>query len=895
MYLYRKMNDHFIIDYTVRSSYSNFRTIKFFVEECVPENHSLYSNYLQPEIEYLEKNHSRTQVFCGHFFDIPFLCQENKEKGKEYLRHLILADEGNGESKNLVDELISRYKAEKQEQINRITLVEDPFVVPSSTDLGYSDEQISQKGAILLNLSQKLFPVPDFCVFTANTFFSTSHQKETSLRHAIENLEKMTGLKFGDATNPLVFAMRSATSFYIPGFLPTYLNAGINETVYQALKMKYGAVVAGKIYLNNLQSIHKILFPNHSRGDLCKPVGPDCTLKEIENGIDLLVEEVGKVNAAILSDPFSQVLFFVESMHEFFRCNQDLAYTFKRGNISYPSIILQKMVWTVRNDSSYPGVLYSRHSRTGIGIQIESAVNIFGDDIMTGSMERTDTEFFEREEIMNTFPAVYHFVPSLSKLETLFESPVTIEFAAEFRKNAYLFAVLQLNTSELTGRSTLLSAIDMFKKRMISAERVIQLIQPYHLRQIFSERIDDKSFQELAYFCKGISVLPRSAVTARIFFSTAMALEAKKNGEKVCLCKETFVPADTIILCELDAIISLTPAAVHVVTSCLGYGIPAFLNLYKYQVKLLDQALENSDGVVLREGDWITMSSKKRMILTGKANFEPARFQKYLEGEILDMQLKEERVFINMKAAYDEYQDIIRNLDYYHVNTLNDLIRVIRNDLQTKPDKAKKLVNSWLHSNLTPYIEQILKSEMGTHRDQQMIYDLFTLDDKIIFFKKAIALCNQRHIRGFDAGSFMLGRFICLIHPVAFWERMNAGEIAFLLNEYILFEKYIQVLNDLGERHINRVRRKILDDGISSVNLSHIDPTVFITLKLIFKEWDLLKKDHSEELDPETLYLIDLLKRPFGYFFDYKAPWSLHRLTKICEQEKMAVPDEAAS
>ncbi|HOW24781.1 MAG TPA: hypothetical protein PK711_03855 [Bacteroidales bacterium] len=889
------MNNHVIKDYRVRSSYANFRTIRFFLRQDPQSHQELLGNYLQPEIQYVEENRSEPGSITGHFFDIPFLCQENKSLGKEYLRHLILAREGNDGSKNIIDQYNGDYQAEKRVQVENTSLVEDEFVVPSSTDQTYNEHQISQKGHILLKLSQQLFPVPDFCVLTAKAYSLPVREKEASLIHAIDNLEKMTGLKFGDETNPLVFAMRSATSFYIPGFLPTYLNAGINRTVYQALKSKYGDRPAGKIYLNNLQTIFKLLFPDHTKNELCRSVRPDESVRDIEKKIEKLVREIARCNDAILSDPLKQVLFLAESMHDYFRRNQDLAYTFKKGDISYPSIIMQKMVWTVRNDESYPGVLYSRHSRTGLGIQVESAVNIFGDDIMTGNMERNDTEFFNREDVKRSFPAVYHFFPGLVKLESLFESPVTIEFAAEFTKNAHLFALLQLNTSELTGRSTLLSAIDMYRKSMIRGERVIQLIQPYHLRQIFSERIDDKSFQDLTPFCDGISVLPRSAVTARIFFSTAKALEAKRNGEKVCLCKETFVPADTIILCELDAIISLTPAAVHVVTSCLGYGIPAFINLYKYDVKLVNQSLVNTEGITIEEGAWITLSSKRRMILIGKANFEAARFQKYLEGEMLDMQPKEEKVFINMKAAYDEYQEIVKNLDYYHVNTLNDLIRIIRNDLQAKPEKARKLVNSWLHSNFTPYIEQVLKSEMGTHKDQQMIYDLLSLDVKIQFFKKAIALCMQRQISGFNAGSFMLGRFICMSHPVAFWEKMDACQIAFLLNEYILFEKYIQVLNDLGERHLNRVRRKILDDGISSINLWHIDPMVFVTLKLIFKDWDVIVEKCAGDLDPETLSLIELLKRPFGYFFDYRSPWSLNRLREICDNEHVPVPEETAS
>lgn len=888
------MNDYNIDDYKLRANYSNYNTINFFMNDRFPGDPLLLKNYLQPEVEYTEHNQSQPRIITAHFFDIPFLCQENKEKGKEYLQHILRSNHGVLESKKIIEKLRLDYKFEKQEQIRNTSFVENDFVVPSSTSNKYNLKQISQKGAILLDLIQQLFPVPDFCVLTSNTFFSDAKEKETYLVDAIENLEKMTAMRLGNNTNPLVFAMRSATSFYIPGFLPTYLNVGINETVYNALKGKYGVVVAEKIYINNLQTIYKVLFPNDAGNEICRPVTSSFSITDIEGTIDILIDKIGHRNKNILTDTFLQISFLVDKIKEFFNTNKDLVYTLRKGDISYPSIIMQKMVWTVRNDDSYPGVLYSRHSRTGIGQQIESVRNIFGDDIMTGNIDRTDTEFFEREEIKDTFPAVYHFVPSLSKLESLLESPVTIEFAAETRKGAHLFALLQLNISELTGRSTLLSSIDMYKNGIISGDRVIKLIQPYHVKQIFSERIDDKSFLELNFFCRGFSVLPRSAVTARIFFSTAKALEAKRNGEKVCLCKETYVPSDTIILSELDAIISLTPAAVHVVTSCLGYGVPAFINLQKYQVKLLSQALENKDGIILKEGDWITLSSKHQMILIGKADYAPARFQKFIEGEKLNLLPKEEKVFINMKAAYEKYQTIIKTLDCNEITTLNNLIKIIRIDLLKNHEKASTLVCNWFDSNTDLYIEQILKSDLGTHQDQHMVYDLFTTERKILFFKKIITLCKIRQIKGYTAGSFMLGRFICLQHPTVFWERMTPDEIFFLLNEYILFEKYLQVLNDLGERHINRARKKILNEGIRNINLSKIDPTVFITLKLIFKAWGSFDNNASKDFDPETYYLIDLLKRPFGSFYDYHLGWSLNRLKEICNKEHLPVPNEGS-
>jgi len=108
---------------------------------------------------------------------------------------------------------------------------------------------------------------------------------------------------------------------------------------------------------------------------------------------------------------FYQVLFFVSKTHEFFTDNEDLLLTFFRDKGKFPSLILQKMVWTILDDESYPGVLYSRHSRTGLGIQIESLPNIFGDEIMTGLVDAHDHEFFNRDSIKPLFPAVYHFEP----------------------------------------------------------------------------------------------------------------------------------------------------------------------------------------------------------------------------------------------------------------------------------------------------------------------------------------------------------------------------------------------------------------------------------------------------------------------------------------------------
>ncbi|MDA3813198.1 MAG: hypothetical protein PF570_02980, partial [Candidatus Cloacimonetes bacterium] len=609
-----------------------------------------------------------------------------------------------------------------------------------------------------------------------------------------------------------------------------------------------------------------------------------------ETQIEILYNRIVTRDKKLLTDALHQIFFFVKRAYEYYEHNRDLLLTFFRNVEKYPSLIMQKMVWTIRNEQSYPGVLYSRHSRTGLGIQIESMPNIFGEEIMTGLVNAEDNEFFERDSLKDTFPAVYHFEPLLGRLEKKQKSPVTIEFAAESNGNSHLFAILQLNNSELTGRAILLSAVDLFQKKVISEKRLIELIKPYHLNQIFSERIEGKSLETLEYFGKGVSVLPRTAVSAKAYFSAASALEAKKLGEKVCFCKESFVPTDTIVMGEVDAIVSLTPAAIHVVTACKGYGVPAFLDLEKFGIQFDNNKLVNKNGVSITEGDWITVSSKKQNIYLGKANFTPARFQKYLEGEKLIMKPKEENVFINMAKAFKVYDKVVENLELDQISELDDLIKLIRNDLQKKPDKAKKIVNSWFDSNTEYYVKQLLLSELGSHQDQNKIYDLFTTERQVRFFRRAIQFCLDNNQKGFNAGSFMLGRFICIEHSVKFWNAFPDYEIGFMLNEYILFEKYLNVLYEVGEREVNRARKKILNEGLGEIRIKLGNAMVFMPLKLSKQDLNKIKSIDKFEFDKGTIALIDLLQQPFGYFFNYDVQWSFSRLEEVCKREGIPIP-----
>jgi len=878
-----------IYNFTLRGNYPNYYNIKFFVQN---RNNSVTpgKGYIPPEVEYQISENSKTEKINVEFADIPYLCQEDTERAKNYLSFLVTSLKGDTEAQKKIHFYREQYLNDKEWYYKDIQLIENKYIVHSGTDKSYPVTHISHKGSNLLDLIKESYPVPDFSILTTEWYSLNDTEKEKHLKIAISNLEQMTGEKLNDSDAPLVIAVRCAMPQYIPGLMPTYLNAGVVAETIEKLKRLYGIKVAGKIYLNNLMTLYSVLYHNKEIPNLKETLYFSSTA-EIYKHIQTYYDLIAEIDKKLLTDPYYQISFLLKKATEFFEDNKELPYTLIRRK-TYPSFILQKMVWTVRDENSYPGILYSRHSRTGLGYQIESSKNIFGEDIMSGNIQTTDKEYFDRSEIKENYPEVYHFTPSLQELEKSKKSPVTIEFAAESYANTHLFAVLQLNKSELTGRASLLSATDLFKKGIIDKDQVIKLVQPYHLRQIFSETIDFKSLSELICFSEGISVLPRSAISAKIYFSAEKVTEAKKRGEKVCYCKDRFLPSDTVIMKETDAIISMNPAAVHVVTACRGYGIPAFLNLENFNINLEDDTLINSQGIKIKEGDWITVSSKRKTIFLGKANFTPARFQKYLDGQNIELDEKEKIVFNNMADAYKTYKEIVDSLDTDDIASIEDLIKFIRTDLEKDTEKAEIFVNNWYDTHEDYYVQEILESELGTHQDRHKIYRLLSDEHRISFYRKAVDICRSNNLKGYTAGAFMLGRFICITHSSRFWKSLKPEETAFILNEYILFEKYMFALYDVGERKINRAKTAILTDGLQGININKANANIFITLKLVCKDLNKITNKITNKFEPETLKLIELLQQTYGFLFDYSVPWSLNNLKKICKKEGIELPEE---
>src|SRR5919205_1798079 len=102
------------------------------------------------------------------------------------------------------------------------------------------------KGAGLAEMTRSGAPVPPGFTITTeacNAYSATGKFPEGLLdqvHEALAEVEKQTGKKFGDPSNPLLVSVRSGAAFSMPGMMDTVLNLGLNEKTVQGLAEQTG-------------------------------------------------------------------------------------------------------------------------------------------------------------------------------------------------------------------------------------------------------------------------------------------------------------------------------------------------------------------------------------------------------------------------------------------------------------------------------------------------------------------------------------------------------------------------------------------------------------------------------------------------------------------------------
>ena len=190
-------------------------------------------------------------------------------------------------------------------------------------------------------------------------------------------------------------------------------------------------------------------------------------------------------------------------------------------------------------------------------------------------------------------------------------------------------------------------------------------------------------------------------------------------------------------------------------------------------------------------------------------------------------------------------------------------------ELQDRPDTAKGIVNNWYSRHSDQYVREVLQSKMGSHLDQSRVFVLLNTARKVHFFQTVADICLSQGLNGLTAGSFMLGRFVSRPIPTSVWNRLSDRIVAFLLNEYVLYEKYQQVLAEVGEIRLARAHSRIETEGIDNMIVDNFDLLNLVPLIVSSHDWNSIA-DELEKIEHQdnTHLLVEKLSRPIDQIFD---------------------------
>ena len=501
------------------------------------------------------------------------------------------------------------------------------------------------KGANLAEMSSAGVPVPpgftittDVCRLYYENALEVPKAIDAELEKYVEKIQKSTGKKFGDPTDPLLVSVRSGAKFSMPGMMDTILNLGLNEETVEALGSKTGNMRFAldnyrrfiQMFGNVVLSIDRELFENVIvKKKTERRIKQDSSLqindlKEIVKKFKSIIKR--KSGEPFPDDPFVQLRMARDAV--FRSWNNPRAISYRRMN-GIPSEIgtavsVQAMVFGNMGNTSGTGVGFTRNPATGTKEFFgEYLVNAQGEDVVAGV--RTPQPI---KQLKNDMPKIYKELQEItSKLEKHYSDLQDFEFTVQENE---LF-MLQTRNGKRTIQAAVKIAVDMVKEKLISKEEAILRIDPNQLNQMLHPSIDPSAKVEV--IAKGLPASP-GAASGKVYFT---AEDVVKFGakEKVILVRDETNPDD---IEGMNAAVGILTArggmTSHAAVVARGMGKCCVSGAESVRVNAKKKQFQVGK-LIIKEGEVITLNGSTGQIILGKvATIEPelsGEFNEFME------------------------------------------------------------------------------------------------------------------------------------------------------------------------------------------------------------------------------------------------------------------------
>ena len=507
---------------------------------------------------------------------------------------------------------------------------------------GDMKDLLGGKGAGLAEMTIAGLPTPPGFTITTeacNDYFAAGERLPDGLwediQDAMREVERRSAKGFGDPSNPLLVSVRSGAKFSMPGMMDTVLNLGLNEETRAGLARLSGDErFAWDAYRRFIQLFGRIVMrvdghrfddaleaSKHATGAASDAdLSADALRDVVTEFKDIVRRDAGRV---FPSDPNEQLDLAIKAV--FASWFGERAREYRRFN-KIPddlgtAVNVVTMVFGNMGNDSGTGVAFTRNTITGAKeLQGEYLVNAQGEDVVAGIRTPSDIGHLKDE-----MPHAYdEFVSIGQRLERHYRDVQDLEFTIEHGK---LF-MLQTRVAKRTAASAVKIALDMVEEGIISKREALSRIEPAHVDQLLRDQFDENALRDAPLFVKGLNASPGAAV-GRAVFHYRDAVAWAERGEKVILVREETSPDDFPGMAVAQGILTAKGGATsHAAVVARQIGKPCTAGSASLSVDGDDKVGRCMEtGIVIREGDWLSLDGSTGRVYVGALPTVSARFE----------------------------------------------------------------------------------------------------------------------------------------------------------------------------------------------------------------------------------------------------------------------------
>ena len=562
--------------------------------------------------------------------------------------------------------------------------------------------ELGGKGANLAEMNLIGVPVPPGFTITTdvcNEYYKIGKDQVVALlkddvEKSLHQTEELMNSKFGDVENPLLLSVRSGARASMPGMMDTILNLGLNDEVVEGLSRKTGnARFAYDAYRRFVQMYGDVVLG-------MKPVNKDdvdpfeAIIEDVKNAkgvkldneleVDDLKTLVTRFKEAIVkqtgkefpTDPMEQLWGAICAVFDSWMNERAILYRKMEGIPAEwgTAVTVMAMVFGNMGNTSATGVCFSRDAATGEDIfNGEWLVNAQGEDVVAGirtpqqitlegsrrwaelqgiSEEKRKAEFPSMEEAM---PEIYHQLDAIqTKLEEHYHDMQDMEFTVQEGKLWFL----QTRNGKRTGAAMVKIAMDLLRQGMIDEKTAIERCEPQKLDELLHPVFSKEALAKAKELTRGLPASPGAACGQIVFFADDAA-KWHEDGHKVVMVRIETSPEDLAGMAVAEGILTARGGMTsHAAVVARGMGKCCVSGAGAINVDYKNRTVE-IDGVVLHEGDYISLNGTNGRVYQGEIKTQAAE----LSGDfaaLMDLCTKYTRLQVRTNADTPHDAEVAR-------------------------------------------------------------------------------------------------------------------------------------------------------------------------------------------------------------------------------------------